>query len=293
MQIEARLRAFASFARQRSFSGAAKELRISQPAISKHIADIEQELGVKLVERLPRGGRLTPAGELLASHVLRAEGILTQAARGVAALRELESGSLSVVSSGVPGSYLLPEALARFQAAHPAIKLGLELTTSRDAVDAVRGHRAEIGVVGGFVAAPELEAEPWIEDEIIIVGHPKLAKDRLSRDELEALTWISRDAGSATRSMVESALMHLGLVPKRRLEQPSWEAVKLTARRGHGVAGISRFAVIDELQSGALAEIPMQSWNLRRTFSIIRVRDAALTPAAHQFLLMLRGPDES
>src|SRR5262249_31527526 len=71
MELAARLRAFAGFVRRGSFSGAAQELRISQPAVSKHIADIERELGVKLIERHSRA--LTAAGEFLASHVLRAD----------------------------------------------------------------------------------------------------------------------------------------------------------------------------------------------------------------------------
>ena len=81
MELEARLRAFAAFARRRSFSAAARELRISQPAVSKHIADVEREAGVKLVERRPRGGELTPAGEFLANHVLRAQALLAQAVK--------------------------------------------------------------------------------------------------------------------------------------------------------------------------------------------------------------------
>ncbi|HKF18806.1 MAG TPA: LysR family transcriptional regulator, partial [Candidatus Dormibacteraeota bacterium] len=106
---EARLRAFAVFARRRSFSAAARELRISQPAVSKHIADVEREAGVKLVERRPRGGELTPAGEFLANHVLRAQALLAQAVRGVGEFRQRATGSLTIVASGVPATYLLPE----------------------------------------------------------------------------------------------------------------------------------------------------------------------------------------
>jgi DNA-binding transcriptional LysR family regulator len=99
MDLEARLRAFTAFARRRSFSAAAQEPRISQPAVSKHIADVEREVGVKLVLRHPRGGQLTPAGEFLANHVLRAQALLPQAARGVAELREPTTGVLTVVAS--------------------------------------------------------------------------------------------------------------------------------------------------------------------------------------------------
>src|SRR3954471_21716471 len=121
MKLGASLRAFAGFVRRGSFSGAAEDLRISQPAVSKHISDMERALGVKLIER--RSRVLTAAGEFLAGHVLRAEGILAQAAHGVAALREPGLGSLSVMASGTPGTYLLPDVIAHFRQAHPGVRV--------------------------------------------------------------------------------------------------------------------------------------------------------------------------
>jgi DNA-binding transcriptional LysR family regulator len=288
MKLEARLRAFAAFARLHSFSGAARELRISQPAISKHIADIERQFGLPLVERRRRGVALTAAGSFLANHVLRAEAILAQAALGVPEFREPGSGSLTIVASGTTGTYLLPEIIATFQQAHPGVRVSLELGTSVRAVEALRSHRAELGFVGGSAGAPEIEAEPLVEDEIVVVGAPGLAERRLSRQELEALTWISREEGSATRAVSDAALTHLGIVPERRLELPSWEAIKFAVKRGYGIAACSRFAVEEELRAGSLAVIPVARWNVRKIMSVIRVRDAALTPSAEQFLLMLR-----
>src|SRR5258708_2330948 len=221
MQLEARLRAFAAFARRRSFSGAAQDLRISQPAVSKHIADIERHLGVPLVERRRRGGALTAAGQFLANHVLRAEAILAQAAFGVPEFRTPGTGSLTIVAAGVSGTYLLPEVIACFQQAHPGIRVALELGTSARAVEAVRSHRAELGMVSGFVAAPEIEAEPLLNNEIVVVGPRRLTARRLSRDQLESLTWISREEGSATRTVVEAAFADLGIAPQRRFELPS------------------------------------------------------------------------
>jgi LysR family transcriptional regulator, transcriptional activator of the cysJI operon len=165
----------------------------------------------------------------------------------------------------------------------------LELGTSATAVEWLRSHRAEFGVVGGFVAAPEIELEPLAEDEIIVVGSPVLAGRRLSREELESLTWISREEGSATRAVVEAACADLGISPTRQLELPSWEAIKRAVQRGYGIAGCSRFAVEDELRTGSLAIIPIRRWKVHKTMSIIRVRDAALTPSAQQFLVMLRA----
>jgi DNA-binding transcriptional LysR family regulator len=289
MRLEAQLRAFAAFARRHSFSGAAQDLHVSQPVVSKHIADIERQLGVPLIERRGRKSTLTAAGEFLADHVLRSEAILAQAARGVREFRTPRTGSLAIVAAGVSGTYLLPEVIAQFKQAHPGIRVALELGTSARAVEVLRSHRAELGVVGGFVAAPEIEAEPLLENEMIVVGPPRLAKRRLSRDELAELTWISREEGSAGRALVEAAFADLGITPKRRLELPSWEAIKLMVRRGYGVAACSRFAVEEELRTGLLAVIPLRGWKVRNTMSIIRVRDAALTPAAQQFLEALRG----
>jgi DNA-binding transcriptional LysR family regulator len=193
------------------------------------------------------------------------------------------------VGSGNTGTYLLTDVIAEFQQQHPGLRVVLELATSARAVELLRAHRAQFGLVGGFVAAPELEAEPFVEDEILIVGPPRLGGRSLSRADLEALTWISREEGSSTRAVVEAACIDLGITPRRRLELPSWEAIKMAVRHGYGIAGCSRFAVEEEVQAGSLVVVPVPHWRVRKTMSIIRIRDAALTPSAEQFLAMLRA----
>jgi DNA-binding transcriptional LysR family regulator len=84
-------------------------------------------------------------------------------------------------------------------------------------------------------------------------------------------------------------LTGLGIVPKRRLDLPSWEAIKLAVRRGHGIAAFSRLALAEELEKRELVILPLLPWRVCRTFSIVRIRDAALTPSAQQFLVMLRA----
>ena len=114
MKLEARLRAFAALARQRSFSAAAAELRVSQPAVSKHIAELETAIGVKLVDRARRDGAFTSAGEFIANYVLRAEALLAQANLGAAQLRDSGTGSVAIVASSLTGTYVLPEIIADF-----------------------------------------------------------------------------------------------------------------------------------------------------------------------------------
>ena len=117
MQLEARLRAFAALSRMGSFSAAAQELVISQPAVSKHVAELEAELGTLLVIRGARRIRLTPAGEFVADYVVRAEALVAQAARGARALAGAETGRLAIATSG-SGMYLAIEPIAAFHAAH-------------------------------------------------------------------------------------------------------------------------------------------------------------------------------
>ena len=289
MDLEARLRAFAAFARHRSFSAAARELRISQPAVSRHIADVERETEVKLVNRRPRGGELTPAGEFLANHVLRAQALLAQAMRGVGEFRERATGSLTIVASGVPATYLLPDVVVSFQRAHPHVRIRIISAASAQTMDALRAHRAEFGVVGGFAAAPEIMAEPLVDEDIVVVGPPQLAGRRMSYQDAAAMTWISPYEGSAARAAVEAAWADSGIIPAQRLELPSWEAVKLAVARGHGLAGCSRFTVENELRNGSLGVVRLRGWKLRRTISIVRHRDAALTPSALKFVAMLHA----
>ena len=188
MELEARLRAFAAFARRRSFSAAATELRISQPAVSKHVADLERTLGLKLVERARRDGSLTSAGDFIANHVLRAESLLAQADLGAAQFRKTGSGSLAIVASWLTGTYLLPEIIAEFGHMHPAVCISMKLGTAAQAVERLRSHRAELGFIAGAVGGPEIEAEPLLENDIVVVGQPALVPARPSRDNLESVT---------------------------------------------------------------------------------------------------------
>lgn len=283
MKLEARLRAFAAFARQRSFSAAAAELRISQPAISKHIAELENTLGLRLVERARRDGALTNAGDFFANYVLRAEALLVQAGLGAAQFRESGTGSVAIVASSLTGTYVLPEIIADFKHAHPGVHVTLQVGTALQAVELLRSHRAELGFVAGTVGAPETEAEPLLEYQVVIVGKPALVPRRQSRDSLEKLTWISREEGAATRISSDSGLARLGIVPRYRLELPTNEALVHAVKKGYGIAAISRNVVAAELRSGALAVIPVRGWNVRNTVSVLRVRDATLTPSAEQF----------
>jgi DNA-binding transcriptional LysR family regulator len=288
MDVEPRLRAFAALVREGSFSRAAEALYVSQPAVSKHIASLEAELGTQLVVRGRPPAKLTPVGSMLADYVLRAEALLANARRALAAGADAETGTLAVAASGIPGTYLLPALLSRFHEQYPGIEIKFELATSGGALEIVRAHRVELAVVGGMTVPGELEADPLVEDEVVLVGSPALGGRRLRPTDLERLTWITREEGSATRAAVEAARWQMGLHAVRTLELPSWEAVKLAVASRGGIAAISRFALELELESRRLVVLDVPRWRLTRTIAAVTARDVPLTPPAERFLALLR-----
>ena len=288
MELEARLRAFAALARRGSFSGAAEELYVSQPAVSKHLAALEAEVGKPLVLRGRAGSPLTPAGELLADYVLRAEALLANAKRALGAGAEAETGTLALAASGIPGTYLLPDLLLEFRERFPGVELEFEVSTSAGALARVRTHQAELAVVGGLEPPAELDSEPLLDDEVVLVGAPSLGGRRLRPQDLEHLTWISLVEGSATRAAVETARWEMGLHAVRTIELPSWEAVKRAVAKGSGVAAVSRLALDLELDAGTLAVLDVPRWRLTRTIALVQARGVPLTPPAERFVALLR-----
>jgi DNA-binding transcriptional LysR family regulator len=289
MQVEARLRAFSAVARTRSFSRAAAALYVSQPAVSKHVAQLETELGMQLVQRRRAGASLTPAGELLADYVLRAEALLANATRALASGADAELGTLAIAASGVPGTYLLPDVVAVFHERHPAVEIDFRLSTSGGTLELVRAHTVEIGVVGGLIVPAELEAEPLVEDEVVLAGPPAFGGRRLAPTDLEGLTWVSREEGSATRASVEAARWQMGLHAVRSLELPAWEAVKRAVAKGAGISAISRLAIESEVEDGTLVVLDVPRWRLTRTISLVTAREVPLTPPAARFVQLLRA----
>jgi LysR family transcriptional regulator, transcriptional activator of the cysJI operon len=288
MQLEPRLRAFAALAREGTFSRAAASLYVTQPAVSKHVASLEAELGRQLVVRGRPATVLTPAGQTLADYVLRAEALLANARRALDAAADADSGTLSVAASGIPGTYLLPLVLARFHEQYPGVEIDFSLNTSGEALEIVRAHRVEVAVVGGMAVPAELDAEPLAEDDVVLVGARTFAGHRVRPKELEGMTWISREEGSATRAAVETARWQIGLRVVRTLELPSWEAVKLAVASGAGIAAISRFALGLELEAGTLVVLDLPRWRVTRTIAAVTAHDVPLTPPAANFLALLR-----
>ena len=135
---------------------------------------------------------------------------------------------------------------------------------------------------------PELDGELLREDEIVLVGPPELAGRRWRRKDVQELTWVMRERGSATRAASEAAALQLGLAMRRRLELMSWESVKLAVAGGAGIAAISRVALEVELKAGTLAILDAPWWRASRQMAIVYAREVPLTPPSERFLSLVR-----
>ena len=285
-----RLRVFHAVARRESYSRAAGDLHISQPAVSKHVLDLEEELGAKLFHRLGRRIVLTEAGRLMADYAQRIFVLADEARRALDELQGLERGRLHLGASSTPGNYLLPRALAAFQARYPRLEVSLDILASHDVVERILRQELDLGFVGATFDA-ELHVQPYVEDEVVLVlrpGHPLASVRTIPREALEQETFILRDIVSGTRTVAETELKARGITIRRSMELRSVEAVKQAVAEGLGISFISRYAVALEVRHKVLAVAADPRLRFRRPLVMISRKDTRLSPAALAFAASVR-----
>lgn len=281
------LRVFVTVAEQRNFSRAAEMLNLSQPGVSLHIRNLENEFRTKLMHRSSKLVKLTEAGDLL---YMRAKQILTlyEAAKlDISRLHDTVTGSLQVGASFTIGEYILPRLIAEFAEQYPQVEMGLTIGNTEEIIQAIRGNKLDIGLVEGDVAATDLEVTPFMKDELIIVagaGHPLSSLRITEADILHQQVWVLRENGSGTRAFSDQFIQRSALEVKRSYVFNSSQGVKEAVAAGLGIAILSRWVVRKELEAGELAEIPISKFRLERDFSLIRTVGHITTMASDVFV---------
>ena len=283
---------FHAVAQAGGISRGAEWLHVSQPAVSKQIKELEDALGVRLLERLPRGSRLTDGGRLLAQYVQRLAVVEEEAARAIEEFRGLKRGRLAVGASMTIGAYLLPQVFGEFHRQYPDIELELEIANTETIQHHLMEGLFDIGLTEGLMDAEHLDSEVFHEDELVAIapcGHPLLKQKRVTARELCREPFILREAGSGTRAVVERALGKRSLTVKPVLSLASPEAIKRAVIAGVGIAIVSRLAICCELQIGSLAVIPVKDLVIRRPLHLQKLRSKTPSPAVIQFLKLLHA----
>jgi DNA-binding transcriptional LysR family regulator len=281
---------FHAVAQAGGISRGAERLHVSQPAVSKQIKELEDAVGVRLLERLPRGSRLTDGGKLLSQYVQRMAVVEEEAARAIEEFRGLKRGRLAVGASTTIGAYLLPEVFGEFHRQHSDIELELEIANTETIQNQLMAGSIEIALTEGLIEAEHLDSEVFHEDELVAIaprGHPLLKQRRVTARELCREPFILREAGSGTRAVVERALDKRGMTVKPVLSLASPEAIKRAVIAGVGIAIVSRLAICCELQIGSLAVIPVKDLVIRRPLHLQKLQSKDPSPAVIQFLKLL------
>lgn len=196
-----RLKVFYSVAKHLSFTQASKELYISQPAITKHIRELESLYGVRLFDRLGNKISLTDAGKLMLEHCEQILAAYRRLEYDMNLLKNEWTGDLRLGASTTISQYVLPPILARFTEKYPKVNVTLMDTNSRNIEQALQNHDIDLGLVEGVFRLPSLKYEPFLHDELVpVVGiQSKLAKkDEIGLDELQQLPLVLRERGSGT-----------------------------------------------------------------------------------------------
>ncbi len=280
------LRVFTSVAEHGGFSRAALVLRISQPAVSKSVRELEREVGSQLFERGGRAPRLTEAGSVLFTRGRELFAVERSAEEELRVLRGLAGGVLRIGASTTVVTYVLPPYLARFHAAHPLVQLRVASANTRDIARRLLERRLDIALVEGPVDDPRLEVRAWRDDELVVIGpadHPLASRRRVPLDEIAAEPFIVRERGSGTRRVAEQVLAARGVTLRAALQLESTEAIKQAVAAGLGLAIVSRAAVADQVALGRLAVIPLHDVSLHRALTELRLVGRAPSAAARAF----------
>ena len=281
---------FRAVAEAGGFSRAAARVHVSQPAISMQVGELEAQLGLTLFHRLPRGVRLTAAGQLLLGYAQRLGALAQEAERAMAEVKGLGRGRLALGASTTIGVYLLPNLLGEYRCRYPNVDLQFDIANTEEIEHRLADGTLDAGLIEGCPPShEEVEAVVFLHDELVPIArpdHPRLQAGGkpLSLRQLCAEPMIVREAGSGTREVIERALAQRGqLLPRAPLVLGSTEAIKRAVAAGLGVAIVSHLTIQNELASGQLARLPVRGFRLARPLYRLCCRQLGPSPASGAF----------
>ncbi|SKA17930.1 DNA-binding transcriptional regulator, LysR family [Chitinophaga eiseniae] len=265
-----RLRVFHTVAKRLSFTKAAEELYISQPAVTKHIHELEQQLGLALFERIGNRIKLTRAGQLVMHH---AEIIFTDYRNleyEINQLKHTQGGLLAIGASTTIAQYLIPPLLAKFNQRYPDVKTSLTNGNTEQIEQALFEKSILLGIIEGSSKNPLLKYVEFARDEIVLIGNPKHAYgsgEPLTANELRSIPLLMREHGSGTLEVITDELKRLKLKITDlnvAMYMGSTESIKSYVHHSSCAAFISLQAVQREVEAGEFVVLPIKNFKLIR-----------------------------
>jgi DNA-binding transcriptional LysR family regulator len=276
--MDFRLKVFFTVANRLSFTKAAMELFITQPAVSKHIQELEEQYKIKLFDRNGSKISLTKAGELLLNHTKNIFEIYREIDFDLSALINQQQGTLRLGASTTISHYIIPPLLARFHQKLKDIKVSLLNGNTEQIEKALLSKEIEIGIVEGQSKNQSIKYSEFLKDELVLVcnnSNPLINKEQITLEELKSLRFITREQGSGTLEVIEHALKPFGIKLSQltiEMQLGSTESIKSYLMNSDCVAFISIHAIEKELKNNELVIIDIDNFVIERFFFIISLK---------------------
>jgi DNA-binding transcriptional LysR family regulator len=273
--MDFRLKVFYTVALRLNFTKAATELYISQPAVSKHIQELEETYKTKLFERNGSKIALTPAGEILLKHTKNIFEIYREIDFDMSSFINERQGLLRLGASTTIAQYLISPVLARFHQKQKDIKVNLLNGNTEQIENALINKEIEIGIVEGQSKNQSIKYIPFLKDELVLVcniNNPFAKKNEVSVEDLKSMKFITRERGSGTLEVIEFALKQIGFrITDLQIEMQlgSTESIKSYLLNSDCFAFMSIHAVDKELKNNELMVLDVESLSVERYFYII------------------------
>jgi DNA-binding transcriptional LysR family regulator len=283
-------RSFLAVARHGAVTEAAAALGLTQPALSRRIRQLEDDLGAPLFERSRKGVALTEIGRLVRREAEELVARHERLRKDIGAHLRLEVGTVRVGGGATAVSFLVPDAIRGLARAHPGVRFQVKEAGSREIEDDVRHERLELGIVTRAGGRPdELEVEPLLDDEIVLVApatHPLARARKLGAAALAGENLVGFEAGSAIRQLVDAALAAAGVEMNVVMELRSIPAILHMAVTTGTLAFVSRLGL--PRGERTIRAVAVRGLAIRRELVLVRKRARPLSPAAAAFAALLR-----
>ncbi|WP_367278570.1 LysR substrate-binding domain-containing protein [Thiomonas sp.] len=276
------LRVFVAAARHMHFGKAAQELHLTPPAVSMHIRELEQQVGLPLFERHGKSVSLTLTAEYLLVYARRVLSTLKDAEDALARFRGLQSGRLTIgmVSSA---KYFMPRLLAMFREEHPHIELRVVVANREQLAEQLQGSELDLAIMGRPPRELATRGEPFAAHPLGVVcapDHPLMRGERKPASALAQFGFVIREAGSGTRSAMEEYLREWRVDPRIDQELASNETIKQMVMSGMGVSFLSLHGIGLELRNGLIGVPDIEGLPLVRSWQVVHTSSKVLSPSA-------------
>lgn len=288
------LQTFNTIVEKGSLTRAARELHLTQPAVSKQLRSLEKYYGAPLFRRTTRELELTEAGRIVYRHSRQVADLLNRSLTEVQRLNPGRRGEILIGASTIPGEYLVAGCLARFQQEHPGIRIRMEIGDTREIAEKVLGGQLELGITGARIGHKSLRHELLCRDELLVVvpaGHHLAGRGCISLEEFLQEPLIAREEGSGTRLTMEKILREQGLSPAKlriSLELGSTEAVLNAVAKSAGISLVSNLAVKAGDREGRIATLRIKKVPLQRDLLLVTRKNTPLNRNLQAFIDFLK-----